>query len=55
MLHIENISKTFPTKPLFLEASAHLKPQTRVGLVGPNGSGKTSLMRMILNQDEIER
>ncbi len=54
MLHIERLTKTFPTKPLFLEASAHLKPNTRVGLVGPNGSGKTSLMRMILNDQEIE-
>ncbi len=54
MLHIERLSKTFPTKPLFLEASAHLKPNTRVGLVGPNGSGKTSLMRMILNENDIE-
>ncbi|MDH5562777.1 MAG: ABC-F family ATP-binding cassette domain-containing protein [Nitrospirota bacterium] len=54
MLHIERLTKTFPTKPLFLEASAHLKPGTRVGLVGPNGSGKTSIMRMILNDDDIE-
>ncbi|MCA9455532.1 MAG: ABC-F family ATP-binding cassette domain-containing protein [Nitrospiraceae bacterium] len=54
MLHIEQISKSYPTKPLFIEASAHLKPNTRVGLVGPNGSGKTSLMRMILNEEEIE-
>ncbi len=54
MLHIERLTKTFPTKPLFLEASAHLKPHTRVGLVGPNGSGKTSLLRMILNENDIE-
>ncbi len=54
MLHIEQLTKTFPTKPLFLEASAHLKPNTRVGLVGPNGSGKTSLLRMILDSNEIE-
>ena len=54
MLHIERLTKTFPTKPLFLEASAHLKPNTRVGLVGPNGSGKTSLLRMILNENDIE-
>ena len=54
MLHVERLTKTFPTKPLFLEASAHLKPGTRVGLVGPNGSGKTSLLRMILNDNDIE-
>lgn len=54
MLHVERLTKTFPTKPLFLEASAHLKPNTRVGLVGPNGSGKTSLLRMILDENDIE-
>ncbi len=54
MLHIEQLTKTFPTKPLFVEASAHLKPNSRVGLVGPNGSGKTSLLRMILNEGDIE-
>ena len=54
MLHIEQISKSHPTKPLFIKASAHLKPNTRVGLVGPNGSGKTSLMRMILQEEDIE-
>ena len=54
MLHIENISKEYPTKTLFAQASAHLRPNTRVGLVGPNGSGKTSLMRMILNDEDIE-
>ena len=54
MLHIENISKEYPTKTLFAQASAHLRPNTRVGLVGPNGSGKTSLLRMILNDEDIE-
>lgn len=51
MLHIENISKQYPTKTLFAGASAHLRPHTRVGLVGPNGTGKTTLLRMILGED----
>lgn len=54
MLHIEQISKQFPTKTLFNRASAHLKPNTRVGLVGPNGTGKTTILRMITGEDEPE-
>ena len=54
MLHIENISKHYPTKTLFSGASAHLRPNTRVGLVGPNGSGKTTLLRMIIGEDSPE-
>ncbi|MGE0473743.1 MAG: ABC-F family ATP-binding cassette domain-containing protein, partial [Nitrospirales bacterium] len=54
MLHIEQISKQFPTKTLFNQASAHLKPNTRVGLVGPNGTGKTTILRMITGEDEPE-
>jgi ATP-binding cassette subfamily F protein 3 len=54
MLHIENISKQYPTKTLFREASAHLRPNTRVGLVGPNGTGKTTLLRMIIGEDAPE-
>ncbi len=51
MIHIEELTKEYPTKTLFHEASAHLRPETRVGLVGRNGTGKTTLLRMIIGQD----
>ena len=54
MIHIENISKSYPTKTLFNGASAHLRPNARVGLVGPNGTGKTTLLRMIVGEDVPE-
>ncbi len=50
MIHIEGISKQFAGRILLTEASAHLRPESRVGLVGPNGAGKTTLLRMILGE-----
>jgi len=51
MLQVETVHKQFSTKVLFDDASAHLRPQTRVGLVGPNGTGKTTLFKMILGEE----
>ncbi len=51
MIHIESLTKQYPTKTLFSEAAAHLRPETRVGLVGRNGTGKTTLLRMIIGED----
>ena len=51
MIHIESLTKQYPTKTLFSEASAHLRPEARVGLVGRNGTGKTTLLRMIIGED----
>jgi ATP-binding cassette subfamily F protein 3 len=52
MLQLESVSKQFATKVLLKEASAHLRPGTRVGLVGPNGVGKTTLLRLILGEQD---
>jgi len=51
MLQIESVHKQFSTKVLFDGASAHLRPHSRVGLVGPNGTGKTTLFKMILGEE----
>lgn len=55
MLQIEDISKQFAARIIFVDASAHLRPGTRTGLVGPNGVGKTTLIRMILGEDSPDR
>lgn len=47
MLQIESVSKQYSTKVLLAEASAHLRPNSRVGLVGPNGAGKTTLFKTV--------
>lgn len=49
---ITNLSKTHGRKTLFSEVSLNISEGEKVGLVGPNGSGKTSLFRLILKKEE---
>jgi ATPase subunit of ABC transporter with duplicated ATPase domains len=51
MIRLDNISKQIGHQILFIEASAALQRGEKIGLVGPNGSGKTSLFRMITGQE----
>lgn len=50
VLHVENLSKSFNGKKLFQNISFHLKKGEKVALIGPNGIGKTTLFRILLNQ-----
>lgn len=54
MIHIESVTKQYATKTLFAGASAHLRPETRVGLVGRNGTGKTTLLRIMVGEDGFD-
>lgn len=47
MLQASSISKQYGETLLFQNASFVLNPQDRVGLVGPNGCGKTTLLRIL--------
>jgi ATP-binding cassette subfamily F protein 3 len=55
MLQIESVSKQYSTRILLENATAHLRPGSRVGLVGPNGAGKTTLFRMILGEESPDK
>jgi ATPase subunit of ABC transporter with duplicated ATPase domains len=52
MIRLDNISKQIGHQILFIEAQAALQKGEKIGLVGPNGSGKTSLFRMITGQEQ---
>lgn len=47
MLTAHLLSKSFELSNLFENASFSLNPGERTGLIGPNGCGKTTLMRML--------
>ena len=51
MISFENISKSFGAQTLFEGATVKLNPRERVGLVGRNGHGKTTLFRLILGEE----
>ena len=50
MLKIQNLSFAIDGKPLFDQASAVIPTGHKVGIVGRNGTGKTSLFRLIRGQ-----
>ncbi|NLT22564.1 MAG: ABC-F family ATP-binding cassette domain-containing protein [Syntrophorhabdus sp.] len=51
MLIVNNLSKAYGTQILFDGASFTVGPGERLGLVGRNGTGKTTLFRMILGEE----
>jgi ATP-binding cassette subfamily F protein 3 len=47
MLSVSNISVQFGAKKLFNDASFIVNPRDRIGLVGSNGTGKSTLLKLI--------
>jgi ATP-binding cassette, subfamily F, member 3 len=51
MISIENLGKAYGKQTLFEGASFKLNQKEKVGLVGRNGHGKTTLLRIITGED----
>ncbi len=54
MISLDSVSKAHGSQILFLDASMTAFRGERVGLVGPNGCGKSTLFRMIMKQEESD-
>ena len=51
MIGVENLHKSFGSQILFEGAGFKLNPKERIGLVGLNGHGKTTLFRIIIGEE----
>jgi ATP-binding cassette subfamily F protein 3 len=54
MIHITNVSKQYGSRILYKDASFQVRPGDKIGLVGANGSGKTTIFRLITREEGID-
>ena len=54
ILSVENLSKSYGEKMLFEKISFGIARGEKIALIARNGSGKTSLMRILMGKDTAD-
>ena len=52
IINIENITKSYTERELFKKASFYLQKGEKVGIIGINGTGKSTLLKIIVGLEE---
>jgi ATP-binding cassette, subfamily F, member 3 len=55
LFKLEDVHKSYGATEVLCGVSFQINPRERVGLVGRNGSGKTTVFRLITRQEETDR
>ncbi|MBW1789976.1 MAG: ABC-F family ATP-binding cassette domain-containing protein [Deltaproteobacteria bacterium] len=55
VLSLKSVSKGFGDHPLYRDLSRSILRQERVAVIGPNGCGKTTLLRLVAHEIETDR
>ncbi|MBC7923480.1 MAG: ABC-F family ATP-binding cassette domain-containing protein [Ferruginibacter sp.] len=50
MLSINNLAFYFGSRALYENANLHIKPKDKIGLIGANGTGKSTLLRLLTGE-----
>ena len=54
LLNADHLSMNYGTKQLFDDVSLYLNPGDRIGIIGINGTGKSSLLRVLAGRAEAD-
>ncbi|MDD6189880.1 MAG: ABC-F family ATP-binding cassette domain-containing protein [Clostridiales bacterium] len=54
LLSAENISKNYGTKQLLQDATLYLNERERIGIIGINGTGKSTLLKILAGVEEAD-
>lgn len=54
MIYVSGISKHYGSKVLYKEGSFQINRGEKIGLVGSNGSGKTTIFRILAREESVE-
>ncbi|MDA3939000.1 MAG: ABC-F family ATP-binding cassette domain-containing protein [Spirochaetia bacterium] len=54
MVNLSNIKVAYGSRILFKDAGFLIRPGDKIGLVGPNGSGKTTVFRLIAGEEHSD-
>lgn len=55
LLTAEGVSKSYGSRVILDKLQFYLRPGEKAALIGNNGTGKTTLLRLILNQEPIDQ